>query len=321
MARRILKVKDSEQGTEQIGAALRQILAAELMAWNFYFSREEHLKGVEQQRACELFRVIAHDELFDHARLTMVRLHQLGEMLTVDMHNAGDINPVIDIPAPSCTVRATAAAIIMESETIKFYKLLLPGLDVTTANMVEDFIKDEEEHLTWLRDLLCSVLATDNAMGTNEICLPNASLKYVCEEGKVTIGEYLIHTDNVQQVSFPVACTCEAVTAPIAIPADNFSCAPVESGCIASNGVDCCMADSVKDAIRKLYPAKYKATKKILDAMVEKEINGKKVKVQEFSNAEEANKFLESNKGYVPVDKDDTGKVYVTLESQDPDKN
>lgn len=320
MARRILKLKDSEQGTEQIVAALSQILAAELMAWNFYFSREEFLKGVEQQRAGELFRVIAHDELYDHARLTMVRLHQLGKLTTVDMHNAREVNPVIDIPAPPCTVRATAAAIIMEAETIKFYKLLLPGLDVTTANLVEDFIQDEEEHLSNLRDLLCSVLSTGNAKGTNKICLPNANLMYSCEEGKVTIGEYVIFSDNVQQVSFPVACTYEVASCPIAVPTENFSCAPAEGGYIASNGVDCCMADSVKDAVRKLYPAKYQAVKNFFDSMIEKEINGKKVKVQEFSNAEEANKFLEANKGYVPVDKDDTGKVYVTLESQDPDK-
>ena len=50
--------------------------------------------------------------------------------------------------------------------------------------------------------------------------------------------------------------------------------------------------------------------------MQDRTINGKSIKVQEFNNAEEANKFLDQNKGYVPVDQDDSGKVYVALESQ-----
>jgi len=54
----------------------------------------------------------------------------------------------------------------------------------------------------------------------------------------------------------------------------------------------------------------------VADAFVERIVNGKPVKVKELKNSEEAQKFLNENKGYSAID-EENGKIYVALNVED----
>lgn len=147
--------------TEGIIAELVSLYAEEVNAFYQYWVVAEFLTGKERANIQQKYKEYAADELFDHAAKILQRLNQLG----------ADVRPLVDLYANNTlardkyvvpdmsydTVVSLTQNIMSEENAIQRYKnavIMTEDADPTTNMMLKEILKDEEEHITELREFL-----------------------------------------------------------------------------------------------------------------------------------------------------------------------
>lgn len=336
--------------------ALKASLASELQAYWLYKRSVGFLKGEGAVKLDEFLKTTAWDELFDHADKLQQRLGQLDGPMMGPLDVIEGESPATRFMASSCPLEMSLIGIISEWEACQMYRTFLeniPPEDPTSRTILEGILKDEEAHLKGFTDICDCIALRDFKEAAGPYWIPvgsshQALIVVAGNEARVVAWINSLDSRVIRYEEPQADChqlvdqmLMEAVPA-ATVPASDFTemvntatvsgtKAMCEDVCCNTSCDACCVSgttgaelvfnptpETVMDSVVRVtkFKTKAKGVKFVMDSMQEREIDGKKVRVQEFQNAEEANKFLEANKGYVPVDQDDQGKVYVALQSQ-----
>lgn len=342
MKNRRKRVKDSiNQGAPDVISALRMIYAAEVLTWYQYNHVRGQLLGNKNVEVSNMLAGIALDELADHADKIQMRLIELGAGVpeVEELQHLNQIPPILGIHAAREYLLGCA---VQEDLTINWYKNLVVQAqsygDVTTSNLIEDLIADEEQHC-------CDMQKYASELYGDTIGIQVANLGqiviYVLGGSQAQIIAYAVgpelhnwamNGDLAEEVKALherinniVSCTDLSQVAACLQNDQPCTCEPLELSCQPAGGDTYCKVGtcefveptvSILDSIITKLGDKFKPFKAVMDSLEEREVNGKKVKVTKFNNAEEANKFLEQNKGFTQVDQDETGEVYVALDAE-----
>lgn len=327
--------------------SLNKALASELVSYWMYKKAIGFLSGPYAKETENLLSRVADEELIDHAESLLKRMKELSVSPVIELDNAESITPAI-VLRPGLSVKSyLVASALSERFAVEIYAGMQAEAeeigDITTKNIFEHLLSDEESHSTEFCHLLDSAFVDQEK---SFFTLPVYPL-LVCLtkfEEKVQIIGYFNRSDYHSFVETPlmVKGDLEALQAQLitdyevpTTPAELLNCCSecgthqVEPGVsIISSGDECsvtCDNDSIVcdsrdintiiDHILKHRKEDKMNLKAIRDDLQDREVNGQVLKTKQFKTAEEANKFLETNKGYTLVDQDDQG-VYVTLESQ-----
>lgn len=334
----------AQPGVKEI---LVQALASEIVAWEFYTRYLGFLSGKQVHAVESVISEFSWDELNHHARDVKQRLAVMGVDHEVTLANVRSLNPIPEVTSPACALHYITAVAYLEKKTVEFYKDAIKRVeqtgDVVTKNMLEEILKDEEDHLAISSRLACQLVADQYCSDTVILTYPTATVFKVndgvasmaafynyldgttepLEQIYVNDGDVAALIDNLRKctVCEDYSQVCREVTKgnSCTLPSEGMVIAFNGSEALVSSDLVCSQvaADTVCDSVFKKFRNRELADslKKVLDEMVDRQVNGKTVKVQKLNNGEDANKFLEKNKGFVPVDQDDQG-VYVALESQ-----
>jgi ferritin-like protein len=328
---------------------LAQAYASEFVAYEFYTRYIGFLSGTQVHAVERMLQEFAWDELDHHARMVKERLAILGVDHGVTLANMASINPIPEVSSPACSLHYIAAVAYLEKKTVEFYKAAIALVketgDTVTQNLLEDILRDEEIHLAASSRLACQLVG-------DAVCEPQFALltypvvtlfqikdhvanivafyNYVTGAAEYTEPEFESDAQVAEAISkckqavavedYSQVCLAAQQGNPCILPSENLTVAfNGDNAIITADSVCCeCKADSISAKLFSKFRNRETADslQKVLDEMQERTVNGKQMKVQKFNNGEEANKFLEQNKGFTPVDQDEQGGVYVALESQ-----
>jgi len=177
-----LHVKDALETTyvsekidlEAVREWLVRAIASELVAWWQYTSVQEFMQGLHANG--ELRHVIESngwDELHDHARILIKRLHQLGGnvdtiILPETWIEASTVpyNPILDKSVDNVINTLVGA----EQNAVNLYQSFFDFVtdkDVVTENLIQDILGDEQKHLADLQRLAESLGVTTSTSEEN----------------------------------------------------------------------------------------------------------------------------------------------------------
>lgn len=342
---------------ECIKQLLLQAEASELQAFWEYYQKVQFFKGADAQQVSSLFNIVASDELLDHLFKLHERLAQLdGDICPLNLHTVFDVSKTPDMSVGvSCTVMSLASAIVSEKDACIMYQDFLnqvKGLDLVTEDLFVDILSDEESHLNLFKRKFEELYACSSYNNKKEIyqtiALPCTTLLVVNVQSDIARAIAYVRPEKVYALSELTADDEVAINGLCSItycssetPSDCVECASVPNQAITvgnpTDGVTATVgtssvllegplgqvvSDSSRVSILKALgkvSSRYATLSKVIDSVEERTVNGKKMQVYKAENSEEANKFIEENKGFVLVDQDDDGSVYLALESETED--
>lgn len=338
---------------ECIKQFLLQAEASELQAFWEYYQKVGFFKGVDAQQVSSVFNLTACDELMDHLFKLHERLAQLdGDICPLNLHTVFETSktPDMGVGIP-CTVTSLAAAIVSEKDACLMYSNFISqikGLDAVTEDCFVEILADEEEHLNRFKrkfEELYAGSSYNNKEPYQTLALPCATLLVVYVCGDITRVIAYVRPDQVCALTelsaddeLAVKGVCNITTCTAATPMNCVECADVPNQAVTvgdpSDAVSATIGNasvllegplgqvvsdsspvSILKGLSRVSP-RYAHLGQVMDSVEERTVNGKKMQVYKAKNAEEANKFIEENKGFVLVDQDDDGSVYLALESE-----
>lgn len=346
------KVKDSGSilplNYQMIGS-LNRALASELCSFWMYEKAIKFVYGPCSTGVDQLLRKVADEEMIDHAESLLKRIYELGGVPTVDLSSAEALVPHLLVRPDYSAKSYMVASAITERLAAEMYADMICQAtelgDTTTKNVLEHILSDEEMHSTEFCRVLESVFVDEEKQFITFPLYP-IIVVLVKLQGKVEIVGYFNNTEYYEFREVPSVVKGEfeefrsslqstftddyQEVGPASLLNICTECGThqIEPGVtVISTGDECavtCDQDSIVCDSRDIetiidHIIKHRKDKMnlkaIKDDLQDREVNGQVIKTKQFKTAEEANKFLEANKGYSLVDQDDQG-VYVTLESQ-----
>lgn len=342
MKNRRKKISDTlNQGNPRVLEMLRMVYAAEVSAWYQYNYVRGTLLGDKNVEVSKLLEAVAFDELYDHADKVQMRIIELNGVVP-ELYQIQQLNQIQPILGAHSAKEYLLGCAVQEDLTIKWYKALLDEIkqynDPTTENLLEELIADEEEHCCDMQKYAIQQFAGTFGLQVanlgqiqvffngGEVC---EILAYSDGAGLYIWSEDETYRDEVKALYDQLNCKqgCTDISQVAACLQQNTpcTCESLQLTCTPSGDDTYCQlgqyefvepTSQILDSILIKLGDPYKGFKLIMDSLEEREIEGKKVKVTKFNNAEEANKFLEKNKGFTQVDQSETGEVYLALEQE-----
>lgn len=145
-------------------AVLKQALAMEIVQFWQYFAVKDFLISKCSSDLKIKFEWFSSDELHDHASKILARLYQLG-VKSQEIWNLESFIQQLEYPVVNFsdeTVGQIVLNVFTETKSIAFYENAVSDTtsDVVTCNMLQDFLKDEQNHLSVLVTLYSEVTGT-----------------------------------------------------------------------------------------------------------------------------------------------------------------
>jgi bacterioferritin len=141
---------------KEVVAMLNDVLATEIVCWMRYSRHAISASGIDRAQVSSQFTDHAKEER-QHAMRVADRINQLGgepdfdpSTLTARSHTTYETFPDNDLPG---MLRDNLAAERMVIETYSDIIRWLGTDDVTTRRLIEDILKEEEDHADELNDL------------------------------------------------------------------------------------------------------------------------------------------------------------------------
>lgn len=161
-------------------AVLKQALSMEVVQFWQYFAVKDFLISKCSSDLKMKFEWFSSDELHDHASKILARLYQLG-VKSQEIWSLVSLVQQVDYPAVNFsdeTVGQIVLNVFTETKSIAFYENAVSNTtsDVVTCNMLQGFLKDEQEHLSALVTLYSEVIGTPStALDLVELYKQNTS--------------------------------------------------------------------------------------------------------------------------------------------------